>query len=244
MAHDTDTLSDATNSDQKLLSGDCGSPIACASSGEDVQSDNDLQPARATAAVQRAEPNLPADPSSSHSQQASFYPTTDLRRYSYLRPFPPIMSWSEQSAGERVLTCFTLPLLIPIGLTIPMVSNILGDEVPSSRQTASQVDECASVPVRPLHQTVIGSTTTPNWIQHIQVMLGPQIFALVFVSQAFASDLTSSAIISATLLALVVSTLVIRQPASRYTATNKLLISVLYDSKYDASCRGRGATPT
>lgn len=124
------------------------------------------------------------------------------------RNFPPIHNWAQQSGAEKALTILSLPFLLPVGLTIPPRGNI-GVPLATAGQSESAQDTPTSVrrSWEVLTIALLDSIThlTPptltqlsrDWMFCAQLILGPQLFSLVVVSQSTSSpNLASIAVAS------------------------------------------------
>lgn len=114
-----------------------------------------------------------------------------------LRSFPPVLSWREQSRGEKVLICFSLPFLGFIGLTTPPCPSAGGNGnvalTSSSPNPAAAAHGGIAAWREHFRDTVISimhsrlpsmQTLRQNWLLYIQLILGPQLLAAVIITQS------------------------------------------------------------
>jgi Ca2+/Na+ antiporter len=146
------------------------------------------------------------------------------RKDSWLKLFPSIQSWSEQSRPEKALTILSLPLLLPIAATtltgLETDPELTADPEPLIPGNAVADSPAAS------SQWRLGLDILHNWLrirrfpsipsleqllEHrffcLQLLLGPQFFSLVFISQAFESASSITYLLGSSLNLLVSMTL-------------------------------------
>jgi sodium/potassium/calcium exchanger 6 len=97
---------------------------------------------------------------------------TSTLRSGILKMFPPIQKWKQQSVGEKILTLFSLPLLILIGITTPNIQ-------PSPVQQQLVMSGTA----HSAHHTASLDLLNRNFSILLQLLLGPQLLALVLTIQ-------------------------------------------------------------
>ena len=123
-------------------------------------------------------------------QLSSATPThTNTHRSRTLRMFPSIQTWKQKSTGERILTLFSIPLLIPIGLTTLNLQPSSVQQEPAVSATAHSAD----------HVSLLGLLNR-NFSILPQLFLGPQLVVLVLTTQLGLPLLTLSLLCPAVLL--------------------------------------------
>lgn len=97
---------------------------------------------------------------------------TETSRDIVLKLFPSVKNWGQKSNGEKILTFFSIPLMVPISLTTLKLQATL-DQQQSAMSTAVLDVSEHSDPV-PLRR---------NLLSAVPLLLGPQLIGLVFTNQ-------------------------------------------------------------
>lgn len=135
--------------------------------------------------------------------------------HSIFTAFPPLLTWSKQNWAERFLTISSLPLLIPMGLTVPVTKSgddeCLADGVAAVQDSHSSESTLGSVLAsspRPRSQRPKStSTSVQDYMLYLQTIIGLQFIAISFASQALGLDLTSNMMLTVCFSSLIASIL-------------------------------------
>lgn len=166
-----------------------------------------------------------------------------LERFPYLGMFPPLLTWTEQSLGERLLTVLSLPILIPVGLTTQASSVLMLNQasniqnLPVLSENASNTSETTSLGSSSIgRETFAGGCVVllrflaHNWTFCLPQIFGPQLLALVFTSQTPLFDQTKSSMMYTALAGFILSVFLLaflfvahRSPDTRLRNANNLL---------------------
>ena len=180
---------------------------------------------------------------SNHPSDSSLEP---IKWQPFLKIFPCLTSWNEQSLGGKILTVLSLPLLVPIGLTVPMVQRNADEGNALSGRTLPESSESVDTPASSPAQMSADSATLPqqplslsrllaqNGTLCLQVALAFQFLAVVFAFQAIGARPTAPTILVVCLTPLILSALSgfciltdRSQPRNHLSSVKGFLVSVL-----------------
>ena len=153
-----------------------------------------------------------------------------------------MLTWNKQTAAEKALTVLSLPFLIPVSLTVPLRldRSQYGLREISQRQTRGDDGDAHSSSLPPRVDSTSRHSTrrysqilASHWLPGIQMVLGPQLFTAVLLSQTAPSSSASLILLSAlftlllSLLSIVYTLTPVHITQYPYTPTPALLTSTI-----------------